>query len=79
MTNDGPFQVQNRIGDIYTLENLLTGKLFDTHISALRPFNYDPVRVVPREVAMQNAQEFVIDDFLLTEEIRIEVHKCNSW
>ena len=64
MTNDGPFQIQNRIGDIYTLENLLTGKLFDTHISALRPFNYDPLRVIPREVAMHNAQEFIIDRIL---------------
>ena len=70
MTNDGPFQIQNRIGDIYTLENLLTGKLFDTHISALRPFNYDPLRVIPKEVAMQNAQEFFIE--------RILAHKGNK-
>ena len=64
MTNDGPLQVQNRIGDIYILKNLLTGKLFDTHISALRPLYYDPFRVIPREVAMQNAQEFFMERIL---------------
>ena len=64
MPNEGPYQVQNKLGDIYTLENLLTGKLFDTHISALRPFNYDPLRVVPKEVAIQNAQEFHIERIL---------------
>ena len=70
MPNDGPFQVQNKLGDIYTLENLITGKLFDTHISALRPFNYDPLRVIPKEIATQNAQEFHID--------RILAHKGNK-
>ena len=48
-----------------SVENLITGKPFDTHISALRPFNYDPLRVIPKEIAIQNAQEFHIDRILL--------------
>ena len=38
--------------------------MFDTHISALRPFNYDPLRVIPKEVAIQNAQEVYVDRIL---------------
>ena len=64
MTHDGPLQVINRIGDIYTVQNLVSGKPFDTHISALRPFHFDPIRVNPKEVAIQNAQEFHIDRIL---------------
>jgi hypothetical protein len=64
MKHDGPFQVVNRLGDIYTIKNLLDGKPFDTHISALRPFFYDPLRINPKDVAVANAREFYIDRIL---------------
>lgn len=64
MTHDGPFQVINKIGDIYTIENLVTGKPFDCHITSLRPFIFDPLRVNPKEVAVQNNQEFYIEKIL---------------
>jgi hypothetical protein len=64
MTHDGPFQVINKIGDIYTIENLVTGKPFDCHITSLRPFIFDPLRVNPKEVAVQNNQKFYIEKIL---------------
>ena len=64
MTHDGPYQVLNKINDIYTIENLVTGKPFDCHITSLRPFIFDPLRVIPKEVAVQNNQEFFIEKIL---------------
>jgi hypothetical protein len=61
MTHDGPFQVLNRIGDIYTIQHLVNGKPFDTHISNLRPFFYDPTNVDPKDIAIANEGEFYID------------------
>jgi len=56
----GSFQVVNSIGSKYTIQNLLDGKNFDTHISNLRPFNFDSSRTDPKEVAMHDQQEFVL-------------------
>ena len=64
MTHDGPYQVINRSGSIYTIQNLLVGKPFDTHVSALRPFFYDSTRVDPKDIASANAGEFFIDRIL---------------
>ena len=61
MTHDGPFQVLNKIGDIYTIQHLVTGKPFDTHISNLRPFFFDPTNVDPKDIAVANEGEFYID------------------
>jgi hypothetical protein len=60
----GPYQVVNFIGSTYTIQDLLTGKNFDTHITNLRPFNYDTSRTDPKEVAMHDQQEFVLGDVL---------------
>jgi hypothetical protein len=60
----GPYQVINLIGSIYTIQNLLTGKNFDTHIANLRPFNYDSSRTDPKDVAMHDQQEFVLHEVL---------------
>ena len=65
MKHDGPFLVVNRLGDIYTIQHQTTGKPFDTHVSALRPFFYDPLRINPKDVAIANAREFYIDRILL--------------
>ena len=64
MTHDGPYQVVNRLGDIYTIQHLVIGKPFDTHISSLRPFFYDPLNVDPKDIAVANEGEFYIDKIL---------------
>jgi hypothetical protein len=61
---DGPFQIVNSVGAVYTLQNLLNGKTFDVHISRLSPFNYDETRVNPADVAMHDEQEFAIESIL---------------
>jgi len=43
---------------------LLDGTNFDTHISNLRPFNYDTSRTDPKVVAMHDQQEFVLEEIL---------------
>jgi hypothetical protein len=60
----GPYQVVERIQDAYKIQDLVSGKVFETHISNLRPFNRDPARVQPVEVAQRNSQEFVIEQIL---------------
>jgi transposase InsO family protein len=60
----GPYQVINITGSVYTIQDLLSGKNFDTHISNIRPFNYDASRTDPKEVAMHDQQEFVLSEVL---------------
>jgi hypothetical protein len=55
----GPFQVVNITGSAYTVKNLVTNKLEDYHITNLQPFDFDPNKIDPREVA--NADQGVID------------------
>ena len=57
----GPFQVVNFVGSKYVLQDLLTGKNFETHISNLSPFNYDTTRTDPTDVARHDEHEFLID------------------
>ena len=58
------YQVMNRLNDIYSIQNLVSGKVIDTHVNQLRPFNYDPERTRPVDIARQTAQEFLIGDIL---------------
>ena len=51
-------------GAIYTIQDLVNGKVIETHIHNLRPFNYDEERTDPVAVAQQNAQEFVVEEVL---------------
>ena len=60
----GPYQVVEKEGETYKIQDLLSGKTFETHISNLRPFNHDPDRINPEAVARHNSQEFVIEDIL---------------
>jgi hypothetical protein len=55
----GPFQVVNYASSVYTVRNLVTNKLEDYHITNLRPFEYDPLRVDPRKVA--NVDQDMVD------------------
>ena len=56
----GPYQVVNYEGSIYTVRNLVTNKLEDFHITNLRPFEYDPSIVDPRQVA--NMDQEMVDN-----------------
>jgi transposase InsO family protein len=60
----GPFQVINIVGSKYVLQDLLSGKNFETHVSNLSPFNHDETRTDPTDVAMHDEQEFLIDAIL---------------
>lgn len=53
-----------RVQDTYKIQDLVNGKVHETHISNLKPFNYDPERQMPQEVAQHNSQEFVISEIL---------------
>ena len=48
----GPYQVVNIVGPKYVLQDLLSGKNFDIHVSNLSPFNHDNIRTNPSDVAM---------------------------
>jgi hypothetical protein len=58
----GPYQVVNYEGSIYTVRNLVTNKLEDFHITNLRPFEYDPLIVDPRQVANIDQEMVDIDE-----------------
>lgn len=60
----GPYKVVNCIGSKYTLQDLVSLKHFDIHISNLSPFNYDSTRTDPTKIALDDAQEFVIESIL---------------
>lgn len=60
----GPFQVVERKEDSYTIQDLVNGKTYTTHISNLRPYKYDADTHNPVEVAQHNSQEFVIEAIL---------------
>ena len=60
----GPYQVVNKLDSIYTIQDLLDGKLITTHIKNLRKFLYDPARTNPLDIAVQNRGEFFIDSIL---------------
>ena len=60
----GPYQVINSIGPKYVLQDLLSGKNFETHISNLHPFNFDATRTDPTKEAMNDNQEYLIENIL---------------
>jgi transposase InsO family protein len=64
MQKRGPFQVINSTGTKYTVQDLVTGKMSDTHISNLSPFLYDPNHVDPLDIAMKDQEEFFIDSIV---------------
>jgi hypothetical protein len=60
----GPFQVVNHIGNQYTIENLINGKHTNTYVGNLVPFNDDPARTIPKDVAIADMREFVVEAIL---------------
>ena len=58
----GPYQVINHNDmDEYVLQNLVTDKLEKFHLTLLRPFVYSETRIDPKEVAIRNTNEFVVE------------------
>ena len=57
----GPYRVINSSGPKYTIQNLVTYRNEDVHVTNLRPFNYDPERVNLQEAASRDRKEFIID------------------
>ena len=60
----GPLRVINSIGSIYTLQNLVTGKNEDHHISKLQPFYYDaehtdPVLIANKDYDVVNVERIL--------------------
>jgi hypothetical protein len=62
MPKAGPYIVVGISGDKYSIQDLLTHKVTDTHVSNLCEFRHDSSSSMdPTEVAARNAGEFFID------------------
>ncbi len=62
MPKAGPYIVVEISGDKYFIQDLLTHKITDTHVSNLSEFRYDSSsNMDPIEVAARNARELFID------------------
>jgi hypothetical protein len=57
----GPLQVVAVTGDQYTLQDLITNKTDEYHVTQLRPFVYDPSYHSPEEAAQHNHGEYLIE------------------
>jgi transposase InsO family protein len=60
----GPFRIVNINGAKYTIQNLLTSKNMDVHISRLKPFIFDIEHTDPKEVAMHEQEKFLIETII---------------
>ena len=60
----GPYKVVNNIGTRYTLLDLITNKYEDVLLHRLHPFLYDQENLDPKEVAMRDKEEYVIEKIL---------------
>ena len=58
----GPLRVAGHTGSEYKVVNLINGKTHATHVSRLRKFTYDPNHTTPREVALRDDNEFLVED-----------------
>ncbi len=62
MPKAGPFIVVGAVGDKYFIQDLLTHKVIDTHVSNLIAFRYDSNEAMTAlQVAARNAGEFLVD------------------
>jgi hypothetical protein len=62
MPKAGPYIIVGINRDKYSIQDLLTHKITDTHVSTLCEFRYDSSsNIDPVEVAARNAGEFFID------------------
>ena len=56
-----PMRIVTHIGSKYTLQNLVTDKCSDYHVTKLRKFCYDPEITDPRLIANRDYQPWDID------------------
>ena len=59
----GPMKIISKIDSIYTVLNLITGKLTDVHISRMKLFVQD-VDKSPEEVAAEDDEMFIVDEII---------------
>jgi hypothetical protein len=52
------------MGSTYSLQNLVTGKLEDVHVTQLAPFEHDPIHTDPRLVANRDKQSWDVQEIL---------------
>jgi hypothetical protein len=57
----GPLRVAEVSGDMYTLQNLVTTKLSDHHISTIIPFKQGIHNCDPVEIALRDTNEFYVE------------------
>ena len=55
----------NRLNDIYSIQDFVSGKAIETHVHQLLPFNYEPDKTRSVDIARQTAQKFLIRDILV--------------
>jgi hypothetical protein len=60
----GPLRVVSHLRHKYTLQNLVTGKNEDMHISCLKKFIYDPTNINPYEIALQDSGDRILHSVL---------------
>lgn len=60
----GPFKVIKVNGSKYTLQNLVTMKCEDVHVSLLKKFHFDEQHTKPEEVALSDSQSFIVEQIL---------------
>jgi hypothetical protein len=60
----GPMRVVNFTKSLYTLQDLVTHKLKNFHLTQLKAFKYDEMDVDPAEIARAEQQEFLVENIL---------------
>jgi hypothetical protein len=60
----GPLKVINKKGAIYTLQNLVTSKHENHHITQLRPFYFDPLNHDPADFANRDYFSTVVESII---------------
>ena len=60
----GPMRVVGSKKGKYTLQDLVTNKEYEYHITQLKSFQYDKNETDPTDIARKEAQEFVVDQVL---------------
>ena len=60
----GPLKVVSGENSRYTLYDLVTQKTSELHVSAMRPFLFDPAITNPLDVARRDHMEYFVEDIL---------------
>lgn len=66
----GPFRVVGMDNDHVQIQDVLDldGRVREVHVTACRPFNFDPERISPKEVARRDNNEFFIEKIISHED-----------